>query len=166
MVLEFGLISVFVLLSAVILWARYVWRRTRSLPGFETLLDHLEVSDGLTDFVAGRALVKGEFRGRKVAIIVEQSDEESTLIVTMETRAAPTMDTYDFAGYKADREGDRAVFALEVKHGLRLRHMDGSLKAEGQPHRLFPRTFDRPKWQSVLEAMDTLCGSIERRVSI
>jgi hypothetical protein len=52
--------------------------------------------------------------------------------------------------------------ALEVKHELMLRHMDGYLKAHLG---LLPGFFDRSKWRSVLEAMDTLAGSIEQRGS-
>jgi hypothetical protein len=161
----FALLSVFVLLSAIVTWVTYGRRRTRFLPDFESLLERPELVDGFSDLVAARSFLKGEFRGRNVVILVQHGDEDPTLVVSMETHAALTMDTYDFAGYKADREGELALFALEVKHELMLRHMDGYLKAQRCPLGFFPRSFDRSKWQSVLEAMDTLAGSIERRAS-
>ena len=163
--LQVALLSVLVLLSAVIWWVTYSRRRIRFLPGFETLLERPEIVGSFSDHVAGRSCLKGEFRGRDVAILVEHSDEESTLLVSMATGAARRMDTYDFADYRADREGEAALFALEVKHDLRLRHMDGYLKARGEPRKFFPRSFDRSKWQSVLEAMETLARSMERRES-
>lgn len=167
MVLDFALLAIFVLLSAVVVWVTYSGRRTRFSPAFGTLLECPEPLGSFSDHVAGRSGLKGQFRGRNVVILVEQGDEseDSTLVVSMETHAPRTMDTYDFAGYKADREGEVALFALEVKHDLRLRHMDGYLKAEGQPRKFFPRVFDRSKWQSVLEAMDTLADSMEGRAS-
>jgi hypothetical protein len=58
-----------------------------------------------------------------------------------------------------------ALFALEAKHDLVLRLRDGCLKALWQPFNLmfFPGVFDPDKWQSVLEAMHCLAGSLERR---
>ena len=74
---------------------------------------------------------------------------------------------YDFAGYRPDRGSELALFALEAKHELRLSHHDGCLKALWQPigFFIFPGHFERPKWQSVLEAMHTLADSLERRAA-
>jgi hypothetical protein len=59
-----------------------------------------------------------------------------------------------------------ALFALEVNHELKLRHEAGCLKVRwGQFTMFFPPTFDPPKWQSVLEAMHTLSGALERRAA-
>jgi hypothetical protein len=59
-----------------------------------------------------------------------------------------------------------ALFALEIKHEIALRHEDGCLKAAWRPQSVFfPGHFDAQKWQSVLEKMQTLAGSIERRAS-
>ena len=150
------------LLSAIVAWLVYRRRKTRFVADFARLLESPRSSDGLGDWIANRSAVTGEFRGRKVAIVLQDGNEEepSTLIIAMATHAAPKMDTYDFAGYKGDRDGEVAAFALEVKHGLRLRHVEGCLKAF---HDSFPSSFNPSKWQSVLEAIDTLCGSVERR---
>lgn len=161
MFLVFALLSLFVLLSAMVVWVTSARRRTRFMPDLETLLQRPEFVSGF----GGRSLLKGEFRGRNVSILVQHADDEPTLVMSMETRALRTWDTYDFANYKGDREGELALFTLEVKHELMLRHMDGCLKAAWQPLGLFPRSGDRSKWQSVLEAMETLAGSIERRAS-
>lgn len=157
----FALLSLFVLLSSVVMWMTYAHRRTRFMPDFETLLQRPEFVSGF----GGRSLLRGEFRGRNVSILVQHADDEPTLVVSMETRAPRTPDTYDFADYKCDRDGESALFTLKVRHELMLRHMDGYLKAEWQPLGLFPGSGDRSKWRSVLEAMDTLVGSIERRAS-
>jgi hypothetical protein len=161
MFLDFALLLVFVVLAAVVTWVTYGQRRTRFLPDFETLLERPEFVSGF----GGRSLLKGEFRGRNVSILVQHADDEPTLVVSVEVRASLAWDTYDFAGYKGDREGELALFALEVKHELTLRHVDGYLKAQWQPLGLFPGSGDRSKWRSVLEALDTLAGSIERRAS-
>jgi len=160
-----ALLSVFVLLSAAVVWATYARRKRALLPDFGGLLEHPEFVDGLTGVIVGQSFLKGQFRGRNVVVLLQDTEEESRLVVTMETHALRTMDTYDFADYKGDREGELALFALEVKHELNLRHFDGYLKAEWQPLGFLPRSFNRSKWQSVLEAMNTLAGSIERRAS-
>jgi hypothetical protein len=145
----------FVLLSAIVIWLAYGRRNTRFAADFARLLESARSVDGFGDWIAGRAAV------RKVAIVLRDGeDQPSTLVIAMATNAAPKMDTYDFAGYKADRDGEVAAFALEVKHGLKLRHVEDSLKAV---HHSLPGSFDPSKWQSVLEAMDALCGSMERR---
>ncbi len=88
----------------------------------------------------------------------------------METSAAVLMESYEFAGYRSDRDGELALFALEVKHEFMLKHEEGCLKARWAPTKAaslftfdFPPNFDTKKCQSVLEAMQTLAGSIERR---
>ena len=161
------MLSLFLWLSAIVIAVKYGGRRKGILPDFGRLLECPEFVDNVSDWVGGRSVLKGQFRGRNVALLLEDGELESTLIISMQTHGARTMDTYDFAGYKGDRESEVALFALEVKHGLMLRHMDGYLKAQGQPPAVgfFQGVFDPSKWQSVLEAMDTMAGSIERRAS-
>jgi hypothetical protein len=155
------LLVLLVLLSAMVAWLMYGRRKTRFAADFARLLESPRPSDGVGDWIANRSAITGEFRGRKVAIVLQDRNEEpSTLVIAMATHAAPTMDTYDFAGYKGDRDGEVAAFALEVKHGLKLRHVEGWLKASRDS---LPSSFDPSKWQGVLEALDTLCGSVERR---
>ena len=155
------LFILFLLLSVTVAWLGYSQRKTRFVDGFGRLLDAPRPVDGVSDWIRGRAAVGGEFRGRHVTIVLRDRQEEpSTLVITMATLAAPTPDTYDFAGFRADRDGEAAAFALEVKHGLRLRHAEGYLQASRDS---LPRSFDESTWQSVLETMATLCGSIERR---
>jgi hypothetical protein len=135
-----------------------------------TLLDRPEFVHSLENTLARRAFLKGEFRGRHVVVLLQHGRGRyaRTLVVSMETGAPMTMESYAFAGYRADREGELALFALEVKHEFMLRHEDGCLKARWAPQSMsalfnFPPDFDRQKCQSVLEAMHTLAGSIERR---
>jgi len=77
------------------------------------------------------------------------------------------MESADLTGFRDDREGELALFALEVTHDLKLRHEARCLKVKWSPpfaHPLtFSPTFDPPKWQSVLEAMHTVSGALERR---
>jgi hypothetical protein len=149
------------------------WRPKEAfLTDFATLLEAPELVDGLEKILGRRAFLKGEFRGRKVVVLLQnlRNDYSPNLILSMETHAPMTMDTFDFADYRSDRDGEVALFALEVKHEFMLRHEEGCLKARWAPHKMTWRffdfnipPFDRQKCRSVLEAMDALAGSIERR---
>ena len=156
--------SLFLWLSAIVIAVKYGGRRKGILPDFGRLLECPEFVDNVSDWVGGRSVLKGQFRGRNVALLLEDGELESTLIISMETHAARTMDTYAFAGYKGDRESEVALFALEVKHGLMLRHLDGYLKAQGQPPSIgfVQGVFDPSKWQSVLESAPVEAVGAER----
>jgi hypothetical protein len=139
------------------------------LPEFAKLLDRPEFVSGFSHSFAGRAFLKGEFRGRKIVIMVHDWKGTYRVVLSMETRSPATMESHDFTGYRPDRDAEMALFALEVKHDLRLRHSDGCLKAMWQPVAFFvfpsPGSFDPAKWQAVLEAMHTLAGSLDRRAA-
>jgi len=161
------LVLIFFSIAAVVIWQKYGRSRGGSLPGFAKLLERPEFVDGLDNWLSGRRFLKGDFRGRKV-VIMQQSrdgdgDYEPMIVVSMETRAGASMETYELAGFKPDRETARALFALEVKHDLAVKHEERCLKAKWQPSALFfPRVFDPSKAQSVLEAMHIVASSIER----
>ena len=101
-----------------------------------------------------------------------EAEDDDKIIVSMETHATRTMETYEFAG-RSDRETEMALWALEVKHEFKLRHENGCLKAMWAPTRArdwfslfsFPPRFEPPMWRSVLEAMCTVAGSPERRAA-
>ena len=155
------------LMAGISVWLKYGSPRLGFLPDFAKLLDHPEFVDDFRNRLSGRTFLKGEFRGRKIMVLLQHGKRGAAhmLVLSMETHAARTMDSYEFAGYRADREGELALFALEAKHDLVLRLRDGCLKALWQPFNLgfFPGVFDPKKWQGVLEAMHTLAGSLERR---
>jgi hypothetical protein len=99
-------------------------------------------------------------------ILLQNRRGNYKLVVSMETHSAATMESYDFTGYRPSREAEMALFALEVKHDLRLMHRDGWLKALRHPDTFFtPGRFEPARWQSVLEAMHTLAESLERRAA-
>jgi hypothetical protein len=135
------------------------------LADFAKLLEDPVFVDDLDNRWLKRALLKGEFRGRKVAVLLKRGRDSPGIVVSMETHATRPMWAYEFAEYKADRDAERALFALEAKHDLGLTHESGCLKATwgGDWRFEFGFRFDRPRWQSVLEAMDTVSGSLERR---
>jgi hypothetical protein len=164
-----------VVVVAAYLWFGYGRATTPTfLLDFAKLLDRPELVDGLANRVSRRSCLKGEFRGRKIVVLLAQVDneyQEYNLVVSMETRAIGAMDSYSFANYRPDRETELALYALEVTHALRLRHDDGCLKAEwaptpsGFPFVGFIGRCDPSTWRRVLERMDTLAGSLERRAS-
>jgi hypothetical protein len=168
----------FFLIALSVAWGVWVYSRRKSgvLSDFATLLDRPEFVHGLENTLANRAFLKGEFRGRKVVVLLQNGGGEFSrnFIVSMETHAPVAMESYEFTGYRSDREGELALFALEVKHEFMLRHEEGCLKARWVPHKSaslfnfdfsFPHGFDTQKCQNVLEAMHTLAGSIERRTA-
>lgn len=165
------MILVLVLLLGTGVWLAYGRNGTGFLPGFAQLLDRPQIVGGFANWLGGRSYLKGEFRGRKVVILLQRKrgrhDLPGRLVISLETGAAAAMEPLDFAGYRPDRGTELALFALEAKHELRLSHQDGCLKALWQPigFFIFPGHFERPKWQSVLEAMHTLADSVERRAA-
>jgi len=173
--LPFGSSMFFLLVATLLswgLWSAFRRPQTPFLLDFATLLDRPEFVHGLQNTLAKRAFLKGEFRGRKVVVLLQNGRGEYSrnLVVSMETRAPVTMESYEFTGFRSDREGELALFALEVKHEFMLRHEEGCLKARWAPQKMtshfnfdFPPNFDKQKCQKVLEAMQTLVGSIERR---
>jgi len=167
----------FFLVAISLAWGLWSYGRPKTgfLSDFAMLLDRPEFVHGLENTLAKRAFLKGEFRGRKVVVMLQNGRGEFSrnLIVSMETHAAVALESYEFTGYRSDREGELALFALEVKHEFELRHEEGCLKARWAPQKMtslfnfdFPPDFDTEKCQSVLEAMHTLAGSIERRVGL
>lgn len=78
---------------------------------FAKLIDDPEFVDGFGNRSIGRTFLKGEFRGRKVVMLARHGNRSSPqmLVASMETRAAMTMGSHDFTGYRSDREGELAV---------------------------------------------------------
>lgn len=139
----------------------------RFLADFATLLEDPEFVDDLDDRLLLRAFLKGGFRGRKVVVMLQRGQESAGVVLSMETHAARPMYAHEFAEYNADRDGERALFALQARHALGLKHENRRLTASWGGDWRFEfgvsNGFTRSKWQSVLEAMDTLSGSLERR---
>jgi hypothetical protein len=159
------------LLAAIAAWRAIGRAKSGFLVDFARLLDGPEIVDGFGNLLIKRSFLKGEFRGRKIVIMLQNGRGEysARIVVSMETQSAATMEAYEFANYRSDRDGERALFALEVKHEFRLRHENGCLKALWVPALVtpltFPPLFDPSKWQGVLETMDTLAGSLEKRAA-
>jgi hypothetical protein len=156
----------------LILLAIGVWLLTSGrskkgfLPDFAKVLEHPEFVE--SDDIRRRSFLKGEFRGRKVVVMLQLGWQrwQPMVVVSMETQVEAVMESAELTGFRDDREGELALFALEVTHDLRLRHEAGCLKAKWAPFAfplMFSPTFDPPKWQSVLEAMRTVSGALERR---
>jgi hypothetical protein len=162
---------IIVVLLGVGAWLAYGHAGTGFLPGFAKLLDRPQIVGGFINWLGGRSYLKGEFRGRKVVILLQRKrgryDPPGRLVVSMETGGAATMDSHEFASFTSDRGTELALFALEARHALRLTHQDGCLKALWEPigFFIFPGQFERPKWESVLEAMHTLADALERRAA-
>ena len=131
----------FLVVAISLAWGLLVFShrpKTRFLSDFATLLDRPEFVHGLENTLAKRAFLKGEFRGRKVVVLLQngRGKYSRNLVLSMETRAPVTMESYAFTGHRSDREGELALFALEVKHEFMLRHEDGCLKARWAPQKM------------------------------
>lgn len=154
-----------------------LWAYGQPFRGFlsdvATLVDRPEFVHGFQNNLARRAFLKGEFRGRKVVVLLQNGKGEYSrnFVVSMETHAPVAIESYEFTGW-SDRDGELALFALEVKYEFKLRHEEGCLKARWVPQKMaslfnfdfkYPPGLDTEVCQRVLEAMHTLAGSIERR---
>ncbi|MGH3116467.1 MAG: hypothetical protein ACRD09_09735 [Vicinamibacterales bacterium] len=165
------MIFVVVILLGVGVWLAYGYPGKGFLPGFAKLLDRPQIVGGFINGLAGRSYLTGEFRGRKLVILMKRKrgkyDSPGHLVVSMETSAAASIDPHDFAAFRQNRDADLALFALEGRHELRLTHQAGCLKALWQPigFFIFPGRFEPQKWQNVLEEMHALAGSLERRAA-
>jgi hypothetical protein len=155
------------ILLAICVWLLRSGRAKKGfLPDFAKVLEHPEFVE--SDDIRRRSFLKGEFRGRKVVVMLQLGWQrwQPMVVVSMETQVEAVVESAELTGFRQDREGELALFALEVTHDLRLRHEAGCLKAKWAPFAfplMFSPTFDPPKWQSVLEAMHTLSGALERR---
>jgi hypothetical protein len=166
---------ILVVAAGAYLWLVYGRPTTPTfLVDFAKLLDRPELVDGLANRISRRSSLTGEFRGRKIVALLALVDGETceyNFVVSMETHAIGAMDSYSFADYRPDRETELALYALEVTHSLRLRHDDRCLKAQWArtpsafPFVGFTGRCDPSKWRRVLEQMDTLAGSLERRAA-
>jgi hypothetical protein len=157
----------------LILLAIGVWLLTSGrpkkgfLPDFAKMLEHPEFVE--SDDNRRRSFLKGEYRGRKVVVMLQLGWQrwQPMVVVSMETQVEAVVESAELTGFRNDREGELALFALEVTHDLKLRHEARCLKAKWAPpfaHPLtFSPTFDPPKWLSVLGAMHTVSGALERR---
>jgi hypothetical protein len=159
-----------VLLVGLGIALRFRVRKAGFLPWVSTLLERTTITEGFADGVAGRSSVTGEFRGRKVVVTLQRKRGRygrAYLVVSMETSAMKTVDAHEFSRFGQTRDAELALFALEGEHGLCLRHEPGCLKASWEPiiGIFFPGRFEQPKWQSVLEAMHTLAGTLDQRAA-
>jgi len=137
---------------------------------FASLLSHAELGSHLATFLTGRSCVAGRFRDRAVTMAFERADEYRTgyVLVGMAVDAPdqPVIQGRSLHGTElADEELERALFALESKHELRVSVEAGQLRALWQPVGLFifPGRFDRSKWLEVLDGMHVVCSKLDRR---
>jgi len=148
-------------------WRAYGRPKKGFLPDFAHLLEGPEFADG--GWLLKRSFLKGQFRGRKIVVLLQYytGRYQNMVVVSMESHATVTMENFDFAGYRPDRESETARVTLQDHYELRMRHADGCLKVRWQTHLFgnFPGQFEPGKWHSVLEAMDTVVSSVERRAA-
>jgi hypothetical protein len=162
-----SLVLIILAVLAVRKWQAYGRPKRGFLPDFATLLDSPEFVN--VGWPVKRSFLKGQFRGRKVVVLLQHytGRYKNMVVVSMETHATVTMENYDLAGYRPDRQTELARIALQERHELRLRHADGCLKVRRQWHLFanFPPPFEPEQWGSILDAMYTVSGSLERRAA-
>jgi hypothetical protein len=111
-------------LSSWAVWTVFVRPKARCLTDFAKLLDRPRFVYGLENTLAKRAFLKGEFRGRTVVVMVQngRGDYARNLIVSIETHAPTPIESYEFTGYRSDREGEHGRPVTEstpLKPGIR-----------------------------------------------
>lgn len=159
----------FFFLVALGIWFVFV-PRASFLTDFGKLIDHPKITAGFVNTLARRSYLTGQFRGRKIVILLQRKRGKygrAYLVVSMETSATKTIESYEFLGVRETRDGELALFALEVKHELRLTHQPGCLKVLWEPFSVlfFPGRLDPEKWRDVLAQMHALAGSVEQRAA-
>jgi hypothetical protein len=158
----------FVVIAIIMFVLAKAQGRTRFLAGFSKIIDRPEIRQGFVNYLDGRSYLVGEFKGRKMRVLLQVSASEASerghLIVSMETSAPLALEHSDFEQHARDRDGELAIFALKARHDLRLALRDSCVHARWErfPPFLFPGRFNPDKWRDVLDAMHALATSLER----
>jgi hypothetical protein len=164
-----SLFFVLLLFAGLGYWFLFGTPPPRFLTDFAQLLDRSKMTGGLAGNGDKRWYLTGEFRGRKVVVTLQLKRTKlgrSYLFVSMQTKATVDVDAYEFPRFMHSKDAELALFALDAKHGFRLTHQAGELKALWlQAPFFFPGGFDSPTWQSVLDAMHAVAGSLEQRAA-
>jgi hypothetical protein len=148
------------------------WRLTRhtfSFPGrFAALLSESSLRQGVVNLFTGRARVNGRFLDRLVTLFYQRASEHRTghLVISMPVAAPDESMIQVRSGSdtaESDRELERALFALEGRHELRVIVKGGWLHATWMPMGLFifPGRFDPAKWRDVLEHLRVVASRLE-----
>lgn len=135
------------------------------LPAFARLLTGPTIQRHAFSFFSGRSYATGQFKGRDVAVRLQLRRgkyELGYLVLAMRTGGPPALDANGIEALVGDEAGRRALFTI-AKHDLLLTVEQGWLKTMWKPHGfvIFPGRFSEEKWRPVLEAMDTIAGSLE-----
>jgi hypothetical protein len=146
-----------------------VWRLAISEPqfvgAFASLLTAPTVKRGPFSYFSGRSYAAGQFRGRDVAIRLQQRRGDyqlGYLVIAVRTDGPATLDYNGVEAHTRDEVGKRALFTI-AEHNLLLTVEDGWLKTMWKPlgFVMFPGRFSEEKWRPVLEAMQTVAASLE-----
>lgn len=162
-----------IVLFALVVCGWVGWLLTRHIVRFPIefarLLDRAERRSGLGSLFGGRSRGTGEYQGRPVELLFQWPSEPQPGSATVSMRAvAPDQDPIRLhprnGSGVADRELERALFALEGKHGLVLAVADGWLHATWQPvgFFIFPGRFDGARWREILAGLSVVAARLER----
>lgn len=155
------------LLLGVVAW-KFVLPGERFLSDFARLLTAARVERGAFSFLSGRSSATGRFNGREVVLTIQLPRSEygsSYLIVAMRTQGPQTLTGTAIDSRVTDDAGRKALYTLAMKD-LQLTVEDGWLRALWSPRGffVFPRgRFTEERWRPVLEALDVVASSLERR---
>ncbi|HSC28192.1 MAG TPA: hypothetical protein VLD67_13015 [Vicinamibacterales bacterium] len=150
------------------------WYLTRHITSFVTefaqLLAHAERRGVLGSYLSGRSSVAGDYEGRAVTMEFQRADEYTVgyVVVAMKVNAPDQLIVQArLPSAEPDRDLEKALFALEARHELRVDVENGWLRARWEPAGffIFPGRFDRARWIDVLTNMSVTASSLERRNS-
>jgi hypothetical protein len=101
---------VLILLAAVCVWLLRSGRPKKGfLPDFAKVLEHPEFVE--SDDIRRRSFLKGEFRGRKVVVMLQLGWQrwQPMVVVSMETQVEAVVESAALTGFRDDREGELAL---------------------------------------------------------
>ena len=152
------------IIAGAIVW-RLALAEPQFLSGFAGLLTAPTLKRGPFSYLSGRSYAAGAFRGREVAVRLQQRRGDyqvGYLVISVRTGGPATLDYNGIETHTRDEAGKHALFTIAA-HDLLLTVEDGWLKTMWKPvgFVLFPGRFSEEKWRPVLEAMQTVATSLE-----
>ncbi len=156
-------VLVLVLVVAIV-WA-FAAPGLRFLPAFANLLNEPVLQRSGLSFFSGRSYLSGRFQNREVAVRVQLKRSEhgqGYLVIAFRTPGVRSLNYDALDARVRDDAGRRALFTLAAQD-LLLNVEEGWLKGLWRPQGFgsFPGRFSEEKWRRVLEAMQTVAGSLD-----
>ena len=158
------LLPLLLIVAGVALWL-FIAPGLRFLPAFSRLLTSPQLEQSPFSFFSGRSYVTGQFKGRDVAIRLQQRRgryQLGYLVIAVRTAGVTRLDNNGIEARVEDDAGRAALFTIAARD-LVLTVEDGWLKTLWKPmgFATFPGHFAEETWRPILDALRTIASSLE-----